>query len=153
MDQIGFPGSFDHLLPAGRNPADFTEPEIIHLTKLSFMRTPVLSILLLGLILYASSCKKSNSGSSGNEDDAQGAVSTLAGDGNEGFADGPAATAEFSGPTDLALDNVGNIYVTDYFKNRIRKITADGTVSTLAGNSSFCRCPSDHCHHQAIYLL
>jgi len=62
-----------------------------------------------------------------------GVVSTLAGDGNFGFKDGSAAAAEFSSPTGVAADVQGNVYVADYYSNRIRKITPAGTVSTLAG--------------------
>jgi len=63
-----------------------------------------------------------------------GNVSTLAGDGTQGFADGPAGSAKFNGLIDLVLDSSGNIYVTDFYNNRIRKVTSTGDVSTFAGN-------------------
>lgn len=63
-------------------------------------------------------------------------VSTLAGNGDAGFADGASASAKFSTPGGLALDAQGNIFVADYDNNRIRKVTADGVVSTFAGNGT-----------------
>jgi len=60
-----------------------------------------------------------------------GTVSTLAGNGQQGFADGTGENATFIYPADVAVDNLGNIYVADYSK--IRKITPNGIVSTLAG--------------------
>lgn len=62
-----------------------------------------------------------------------GVLSTLAG-GNEDFKDGPAKEAGFRWPSDIISDGSGGYYVTDRFNHAIRKIAADGTVSTLAGN-------------------
>lgn len=63
-------------------------------------------------------------------------VSTLAGNGVKGFADGPAATAQFSRPTGIAVDLQGNIYIADVLNSRIRKLAKDGTVSTYAGSAT-----------------
>jgi ABC-type branched-subunit amino acid transport system substrate-binding protein len=63
----------------------------------------------------------------------EGMVSTLAGTGVPGYADGPGLTAQFSGPASLDVDEWGNIYVADASNHRIRVIGPDGTVSTLAG--------------------
>ena len=54
---------------------------------------------------------------------AAGAVSTLAGDGTANFKDGPGLSAEFNGPSGIAIDQQGNLYVADQYNNRIRKIT------------------------------
>lgn len=62
-----------------------------------------------------------------------GTVSTLAGSGSFGFASGPAEVATFGNPGGIALDDAGNLYVSDHNTHIIRKILPDGTVSTLAG--------------------
>jgi len=62
-----------------------------------------------------------------------GAVSTLSGNGVMGFADGDSKTAEYYFPSGITTDADGNIYLADIFNNRIRKITPNGTASTIAG--------------------
>jgi len=64
-----------------------------------------------------------------------GNITILAG-GNEGFADGAGVAASFNTPSALALGPDGNLYVADTGNNRIRKITPDGKVSTVAGNGT-----------------
>jgi gliding motility-associated-like protein len=61
-----------------------------------------------------------------------GDVSVFAGTGEQGYVNGPKATALFDSMHDLVIDNADNIYVTDSHA-RIRKITPDGIVSTFAG--------------------
>lgn len=64
-------------------------------------------------------------------------ISILAGQiGGEGYEDGTASQARFWGPTGIALDAGGNLYVAD--DNAIRKITPTGVVSTLAGSPRTC---------------
>jgi streptogramin lyase len=65
-----------------------------------------------------------------------GDVTTFAGDGNRGSADGPGATASFNGPEALCVDTAGNVYVADQGNNVIRKITKLGVVTTLAGSGN-----------------
>jgi len=68
-----------------------------------------------------------------------GIVSTYAGNGTAGFADataGNALSAQFSSPTGVVADALGNVYVADLGNYRIRKITPSGAVSTVAGNAT-----------------
>ena len=64
-----------------------------------------------------------------------GRVSTFAGSGRPGFADGSASSARFSYPSDLAFAPDGNLLVADTGNNRIRRVALDGTVSTVAGGT------------------
>jgi sugar lactone lactonase YvrE len=68
-----------------------------------------------------------------------GVISTVAGNGRYGFSGdgGPATAAELAGPSGLALDANGALYIADRLNNRIRKVSADGTISTVAGRGDF----------------
>lgn len=64
----------------------------------------------------------------------EGVVTTLAGQaGIPGWRDGPAEEAQFNGPSGLAVDPAGVLYVADQGNLMIRRITPDGTVVSLAG--------------------
>ena len=65
-----------------------------------------------------------------------GTVTTIAGDGTAGFRDGPADHAQFNGPIGVAVDATGTVYVADTYNDRIRLITQDGQVTTLAGGAA-----------------
>jgi hypothetical protein len=63
-----------------------------------------------------------------------GVVTTLAGSaGVSGSADGSGTAARFSGPSGIAADAAGNLYVADTLNHTIRKVTSSGAVSTVAG--------------------
>lgn len=62
-----------------------------------------------------------------------GTVSTVAGSGKPGFADGKGAGASFNGPVGVAVDRAGIVYVADTYNDRVRRIAPDGMVSTVAG--------------------
>jgi uncharacterized protein (TIGR03437 family) len=71
-----------------------------------------------------------------------GVVTALAGNGSYGFSgdNGPATAAQFGGdpddggPTSIAVDSAGNVYIADTFNGRIRKVS-NGVISTVAGGS------------------
>ena len=67
-----------------------------------------------------------------------GTISTIAGTGPNGFSGdgGPAILARFRTPRGLALDGRGNLYIADYYNNRIRKLTPDGMIATVVGNGT-----------------
>ncbi|MGH2607634.1 MAG: hypothetical protein ACRDHF_00980 [Tepidiformaceae bacterium] len=63
-----------------------------------------------------------------------GTVTTLAGSGETGLQDGVGTSAQFAGPVGIAVDEQGVVYVTDSPSHRIRRITPEGTVVTVAGS-------------------
>ena len=65
-----------------------------------------------------------------------GVVTTLAGTaGSNGSTDAAGSAARFYVPYGIAVDSPGNVYVADFYNNTIRKITAAGVVTTLAGTA------------------
>jgi uncharacterized protein (TIGR03437 family) len=65
-----------------------------------------------------------------------GIITTVAGNGLQGYTDGPAASAQFNGLADLALDSSGNLYVADFYNQAIRMVS-NGAVTTVAGNGTY----------------
>jgi sugar lactone lactonase YvrE len=63
-----------------------------------------------------------------------GVMSTLAGDGTPGYADGPGPQARFNGPIGVAVAPDGRVVVADTYNDRLRLIDTNGTVTTLAGS-------------------
>lgn len=62
-------------------------------------------------------------------------VTTVAGVGAIGYLDGEANAAKFNYPIDLAVDELGNIFVSDILNHKIRRVSPEGIVSTIAGTS------------------
>jgi hypothetical protein len=67
-----------------------------------------------------------------------GIISTVAGNGVQGYSgdNGPATSAGLFYPFDLAVDASGNLYIADNLNNRIRKVSPNGIISTVAGNGT-----------------
>src|ERR1700733_12722215 len=65
-------------------------------------------------------------------------ISTAVGTGEKGFAGdgGPAAHALLNGPFDVCFDRAGNLYFSDTFNNRIRRVDGPGIITPLAGNAA-----------------
>ena len=72
-----------------------------------------------------------------------GIVHTFAGGNGHGYGGdgGPATAALLDYPRHLAVDAAGNVYVNDYNNNRVRKISSDGTIKTIAGSGVCCSSP------------
>jgi sugar lactone lactonase YvrE len=68
----------------------------------------------------------------------QGIITKVAGTGNAAYDgdNGTAATAAFSGPTGVAVDHLGNIYISDTGNQRVRMLSTAGITSVIAGNGT-----------------
>ena len=77
--------------------------------------------------------------------DSGGTITTVAGTGQGLFEGpggysgdgGPAIAAQLNGPSGVAADGAGNLFIADTFNSRIRKISSSGTISTVAGNGFY----------------
>ncbi len=67
-----------------------------------------------------------------------GIVTTLAGDGTNGFSGdgGPATSAQLKEPSSLTMDGAGNLFVADTLNQRIRKVSPSGVITTVAGGGT-----------------
>ena len=65
-----------------------------------------------------------------------GTISTVAGNGVDGFSGdgGPATSASLKSRLSVAVDTLGNLYIADTFNHRIRKVSTDGIITTVAGS-------------------
>ena len=65
-----------------------------------------------------------------------GIITTVAGNGAEGYAGdgGPATSASLDNPSNTVLDANGNLYIADFNNNRVRRVSANGAITTVAGN-------------------
>lgn len=71
--------------------------------------------------------------------DTSGIITTICGNFTYGYIGdgGPAISAELNHPQDLAFDTLGNLYIADYWNNKIRMITNVVGISPLQNNSDF----------------
>jgi len=69
--------------------------------------------------------------------DTNGIITTVAGNQHFGYSGdgGPATSAQFNGPTDVRVDAGGDLYIVDSSNNLIRKVDANGTITTIAGSN------------------
>src|SRR6266853_1307754 len=71
---------------------------------------------------------------------ANGALTSFAGNGSSAFSgdNGPAISASLNDPIGVAVDAAGNVYIADTLHNRIRKVTSNGIITTIAGSGTAC---------------
>ncbi len=68
-----------------------------------------------------------------------GIITTIAGTGTGSYSgdNGPATSAGLNYPYGISLDSAGNVYIADYYNNRIRKVTVStGIITTFAGTGA-----------------
>ena len=67
--------------------------------------------------------------------DGAGVITTIAGTGVRGFSGdgGPAVEAKLDGPSGIAVDGAGNVYIADYNNHRVRRVDGAGIITTIAG--------------------
>ncbi|HWR98740.1 MAG TPA: CARDB domain-containing protein, partial [Candidatus Methanoperedens sp.] len=70
-------------------------------------------------------------------------LTVVAGNGTPGFCgDGLSAVdACLNGPTGVAVDDAGNIFIAEWYNHRVRKVDAGGIITTIAGNGQTGSCP------------
>jgi sugar lactone lactonase YvrE len=89
--------------------------------------------LMTGLVLAALLCPHLRIAA--DESPKPGTIITIAGSGAQGGSGdgGPATRASLNTPVGLAADRMGNLFFADAFNSRVRKVSLDGTISTIAG--------------------
>lgn len=70
--------------------------------------------------------------------DKNGIISTVAGNGGYYYNGDniPATSASLYTPHSVTVDSIGNIYIPDIYNNRVRKVSSNGTITTIAGNGT-----------------
>ena len=107
-----------------------TAPRFVAKHLLTFRRPRPPKLAFIGLLLAGVFCAHAQSHYTPYT------FTTLAGKaGFTGFKDGTNSDARFFFPSGVAVDSAGNVYVGDTKLNAIRKVTADGVVTTLAGGT------------------
>jgi uncharacterized protein (TIGR03437 family) len=68
-----------------------------------------------------------------------GMITTVAGNGTRGYSGdgGPATAAELNWPYAVAVDALGNLYIADSYNNRIREVSTNGIITTVAGDGNY----------------
>jgi hypothetical protein len=95
-----------------------------------------LTPLALALLFAISACKKPVTNPDKPATQKKWKVTTVAGNGTASYVNGPALTATFQFPEDVAIDKDGNLFITDIANAVIRKL-ANGQVTTFAGSGDF----------------
>jgi hypothetical protein len=92
-----------------------------------------------GRLWFTETGDRNNSGLPSNRIrilDHNGFITTLSGDQDPGLVEGPVEQARFAVPQTPVFDSHGNAYIADLLNHRVRKISTDGIVSTLAGSTA-----------------
>ena len=73
-----------------------------------------------------------------------GIINTMAGNGTEGFSGdgGPAVAAALNQPSSITVDSAGDLFIADVYNNRVRKVSPDGIIATIAGDGGAWRSDS-----------
>jgi len=93
-------------------------------------------ILILGITFSYTSCKKIAENIPAKQVVLTNVTTFIGVSGSIGTKDGTGASASFFFPRGLAIDAADNIYVADFNNYKIRKITSEGVVTTLAGSGT-----------------
>src|ERR1039458_10027387 len=95
------------------------------------MRNSRLNLRTIGVLVFFLGLGSQASGQSG-------IITTVAGNGTQGFAGdgGPAASASLNYPYGVAVYASGNLFFTDFNNYRVRKVSANGVITTVAGNGT-----------------
>ena len=85
--------------------------------------------------------------------DTAGIITTVAGTGTAGFTSdsGKALDIAMSYPSGLAIDSLDNVYVSDRQNNRVRKLTPQGTMVTVAGGGGMCQANATQAKQACLY--
>ena len=86
--------------------------------------------------------------------DVSGTITTIAGNGEAGFsgAGGPAVRAALGHPNDVAVDRLGNVYISDRDNIRIRRVTPDGVITATRETQKCPVCRFAHSFSVALVL-